>query len=171
MSQLKINRTESAIRVQSPYSPDLPAAAKQLSGRWDRAESEWVFPLEIEAEVKSLYMNVYGEWDDQPQETVTLMCCNGNTDFKHSFEKSSITLGGRVIARAYGRDSGAKTANGVVLISGKFESGGSVKNWKTEATNVTFKLLDVPVKKAQELIDNPEWCEKIEIIQKEVSNR
>lgn len=52
---------------------------------------------------------------------------------------------GRIIARATGRDSGARLGDGVVLLSGQFSSGGSVRNWKTTwKAETTIMLRDVP---------------------------
>lgn len=40
------------------------------------------------------------------------------------------TIGGYVLAAAYGRDSGARIADGVVFLQGKMVSGGSMKNYR-----------------------------------------
>jgi hypothetical protein len=161
MSTVRITRTDSQIKVASPYSPDLPARAKTISGRWDRDSAVWAFPIAAEQQVRDLYMDVYGEWDDVPTDTVTLIC---ECDSGAGEYTGSLTLAGRVIARASGRDSGAKTADGVIVLSGGFTSGGSVKNWRTVCRdNTAFKVLNVPRAKADVLIDTPEWCSKIEI--------
>lgn len=157
-----IRRTETHIYVSSPFSPDLPRRARELSGRWDRNEKEWIFPLQAENEVRALYMDVYGEFDT-PADTVTIRCTVGNTQVG-SPTRESLSLGGRVIARAFGRDSGARTAQGVVVVSGGFDSGGSRQNWSTDAReNTIFRVLDVPRPKAQRLVENPEWCDTVEI--------
>lgn len=159
MSKITITRDSLNIKVSSPFSPDLPKQAKNLSGRWDG--SSWVFPLEAEPQVKDLYVDIYGEWDNISVDYVNLICISRNDASEHC---GSLTLGSRVIARAYGRDSGAKTAEGVIVIEGGFTSGGSVKNWATKSLPGTkFRLLNVPRIKAELLVSNPEWCEKIEI--------
>lgn len=161
--QIKITRQNNQIRVASPYSPDLPPKARQISGRWDRSAGEWVFPAAAEEEVRALYLDVYGEWDDVIQDTVTLLCVSDDGAYE---ERGSLTLGGRVVARAYGRDSGAITADGIIVLEGEFTSGGSRANWRTMCEPGTkFKMLDVPRKKAIELVQDPDWCSKIEIIE------
>jgi len=157
---ITINRTPTQIAIASPYSPDLPARARQLSGRWDRDAGRWIFPAAAEPQVADLYRDVYGEWDT-PTETVSLRCeCGDGAEVTCE----SLCLGGRVIARAVGRDSGARTAAGVIVIAGGFRSGGSVKNWETVCRSGTiFRLIDVPVAKAAALVAAPEWCDSIEI--------
>jgi len=158
---IKISRTTDSLRIASPYSPDLPAHARSLSGRWDRAAGEWVFPLGAEPQVRALYIDVYGEWDDQPRDTVTIRCTCDDGACQHT---GPLTLGGRVIARAYGRDSGARTADGVIVLSGVFGSGGSMKNWTTRCReNTSFRVLDVPRSKAESLVEDPEWCDTVMI--------
>jgi len=157
---LNIQRTPDSILIGSDYSPVLPSRAKKISGRWDPSQKVWIFPLAAEPQVEALYRDVYGEWDT-PTETVSLLC---RVEQKNSVGKDSICLSGRVIATANGRDSGARTAPGVIVIKGGFSSGGSVKNWTTDVENGTvFRLLDVPRPKADYLISNPEWCSEIEI--------
>jgi hypothetical protein len=159
MPAVKVYRNDLSIEVNSPYSPDLPSRAKLLSGKWDRENTAWSFPIAAEPQIKELYLDIYGEWDDMPIDTVNLMCvCSGAY-----MEKCSLALGGRIIASATGRDSGARTAPGVIVLEGKFTSGGSVKNWRTICKEGTmFRLLNVPRAKALSLVANPEWCSSIE---------
>ena len=159
---LKINRTETEISIESPYSPVLPARAKSLSGRWNSNSRMWVFPIGAEPQVKELYMDVYGEWDDISIETVNLICevKNGHS----SAVRECIEIHGKIIACASGRDSGAKTSNGIIIISGGFTSGGSVKNWHTICKeNTKFKILNIPKTKAEQIIDDPDWIDVVKI--------
>lgn len=160
-SSIRITRSTDQLRIASPYSPDLPPRARNLSGRWDSANHVWVFPLAAEPQVRDLYLDVYGQWDDMPVDTVTLLC--RATD-EYYVRQGSVTLGGRVIATAFGRDSGARTAEGVIVVEGGFRSGGSTKNWCTVALKSTaFRLLDVPRAKAEALAAAPEWCDSVTI--------
>lgn len=158
---LKITRTDSLLKIFSPYSPALPYRARKLSGKWDGDSRRWIFPLDAEPQVRSLYLDVYGEWDDMPVDTVNLLC---HVAHAHYEDRAPITLGGRVVAYASGRDSGACTEDGVILISGGFGSGGSRQYWTTTVRPGTiFRLLNVPRMKAEALIAFPEWCESITI--------
>lgn len=164
---IKITRTNCEIAVQSPYSPALPARAKAMSGKWNRDGGVWVFPIAAEKQVADLFRDIYGEWDDETSKTVNLLC---TVNERRAVTGESLTLQNRVIARAFGRDSGARTSEGVIVISGGFGSGGSVKNWQTSVQAGTkFRLLNVPVEKANILTTDTEWCDEIKIEQDESS--
>ena len=60
--------------------------------------------------------------------------------------KAPYTLGGFGLSIARGRDSGATTGEGVLLINGNIGSGGSMKNWSSEIEKGTkFKIKNFPV--------------------------
>jgi hypothetical protein len=81
-------------------------------------------------------------------------------------DKSSLQLAGRTIARAWGRDSGAKLGEGVILESGRVYSGGSVKNWRTCATaGSVFLVRGVGIHAAKSMAaDSPDSSIEIEIV-------
>jgi hypothetical protein len=59
--------------------------------------------------------------------------------------RGGLFLFGRQVARAFGRDSGARLGDGIVLKRGSVNSSGSMKNWKTKITDGTiFIMTDVP---------------------------
>lgn len=62
-----------------------------------------------------------------------------------------VEVAGRTIARAWGRDSGAKLGDGVVKLQGRVGSGGSMKNWET-VVDADVVLHDCPRKVAEKLI-------------------
>jgi hypothetical protein len=133
---------------------------KEISGRWDGQSRNWIFPIEALEQVKHIYLDVYGEWEDMPLETVNVICKSGVCGEYNG----SLVLHGRIIATAQGRDSGAKTAQGIIVLSGGFTSGGSVKNWKTVCKDeTTFKILNVPKEKALQMVNMPDWCDSCEI--------
>lgn len=74
-------------------------------------------------------------------------------------------LGGRTIARAYGRDTGAKAGDGVIVDAGKIDSAGSAKNWKTVAREGTvIRVLDVPRATAEALCAADHQAYRVEIV-------
>lgn len=159
---VKIKRTSENLYVESQYSPELPKKARQLSGKWDSLNKFWIFPIAAEDHVRELYLDVYGQWDDVVVESVDVVCYV--TEVVASEVHESLSISGRVIARAFGRDSGAKTGDGIIVIKGGFDSCGSMKNWRVKCKEDTvFKILSVPRLKAEEMLKNPTWCEKIEI--------
>lgn len=163
MPTVTVERVNGKLHVASPYNVDLPEQAKMLGGRWIGSKKRWAYRDEAETEVRALYLDVYGDWPGETSESVTLLCLAGDSA---EMTCESLTLCGRPIARAFGRDSGARVADGVVIVSGNVGSGGSRKNWTTHMdTGSVFKLLDVTQIVAERLIADPEWCEKIEIIE------
>src|SRR5690606_30972717 len=74
-------------------------------------------------------------------------------DGSEDTKRGPIEICGRPVARAFGRDSGAKVLEGVVVLEGGFTSGGSVANWYTCAKKGTTILIrDFPRITAENLI-------------------
>lgn len=127
------------IRVKTPYDPDFVNRCRNLRGKFDKQTSEWVFDDSIEEYIKDALMEVYGTTGEGRVETVNLLI----KDYYKIAGKGPVTLFGRTIARAYGRDSGAKLGDGIIWISGDYGSGGSVKNWSTHVDG-TFEIQNFP---------------------------
>lgn len=140
MCRIKAESENGKLFVVSPYEPALPKAAKELGGKWNGAA--WVFDARLAEDVASLYRSVYGEWPGDVQDYVTIRA----TALIDTYEdKGGIFLFGRCLARAYGRDSGARLGEGVILREGRFASGGSMKNWTTKVlAGTVVEVMDVP---------------------------
>ena len=152
---MKIERTEKQIQVTSPYHPSLPAKAKKLGGKWDG--SCWVFDIRDEDRVKDLYLKVYGEWENAVEAVTVKITAKDRI----SEWNAGIFFGPRQIARATGRDSGAKLGDGVICLQGKATSGGSVKNWTTVINEGSvFEIKDFP----KALLDNDNASWDVEMI-------
>lgn len=147
---ISITTSATAVRVVSPYNPDFVRGAKALGGKW--SAPAWQFDVRDEARVRALCIEHYGT-DGSPAAgpAVTLRLV-----FEAGYAKGqdAIRIGGREVAKAFGRDSGAKLGDGVVLLEGKFNSGGSMKNWTTTAgrDGATVLLRDVPKAMADRLL-------------------
>lgn len=134
--------TNSAM-IFSPYNRDFIKRVKLLGGKWDAEHKAWVVPDRAVEEARAAMVAVYGRDDREPSQTVDVIL-----RFPERYEsdiRSSISLMGRTLARAHGRDSGASIGDGVMFLEGSPDSDGSVKNWYTviKAGSVV-KLLDVP---------------------------
>ncbi len=146
---VRIEKSSTKIFVESPYNSKFVAKARDLGGKWEAPR--WVFDIRDEECVRALCLEIYGE-NGRFCEKVTLRAV-----FAPGVGKlgDSIYLGGRVIATAFGRDSGAKIGAGVVVLNGGFSSGGSVKNWKTvtHSENGAIVLVrNVPIAIAEKLM-------------------
>lgn len=130
-----VTRNDTIIRVQSPYNSEFVRDAKRLGGKW--RDKQWVFDARDESRVRDLCRRVYGT-DGTVSDTVTLRVEWREAD---AVTCGAITVGGRTIARAIGRDSGARLGDGVVLLNGEFRSGGSTHNWSTTVDAGTVVLV------------------------------
>lgn len=141
------------ILVLSPYHPDFPAKAKRLGGRFTTApEKGWIFDARDEQRVRELLVKVYGT-DGTPvpkSQLLTVRTDPSKCDVRGGGAGAELWLAGRQVARALGRDSGARLGDGVVVVSGGFSSGGSVKNYKVAyRAGTVFELRDVPREAAE----------------------
>lgn len=147
MSIVKITSVGGQLHVKSPYNSKFVGQAKALGGKW--RDEAWVFDIRDEARVRELCRELYGS-DGLTADTITLRI---EWREEGSSDKGPIEVSGRPIARAFGRDSGAKLADGIVQLAGGFSSGGSVKNWVTRVRGGTIVLVrDFSRARAEELI-------------------
>jgi hypothetical protein len=131
----KITVSGARMTAGVPYNTKFISAAKKLGGKW--VAPDWVFDARDEQRVRDLCRDIYGS-DGITSDLVTLRIewRSGNAS-----NQSAFTVYGRVIATAFGRDSGAKLGDGIVLLAGAFSSGGSVKNWETTVGAGTVVLV------------------------------
>ena len=127
---MKITAKDGKAYVSTPYNKDFVTKVKQIGGaRWNGSERCWVIP-ESEISTARAYMReVYGETDlpdEEERVTVDVTFLEMVQDWH-----DGVTVFGRQLCRAFGRDSGAKVGDGVTLIEGEIGSGGSRANWTT----------------------------------------
>jgi len=109
----------------------LVAKCHRLGGKWDPTVKAWIFSGLVATEVDAL--------DEKYNSKMVGVELTALTSLYT--DREPLTIAGFVIATATGRDSGARVAEGISLIAGKFGSGGSVKNWTTrmsEGTTIRF---------------------------------
>lgn len=130
------------VLLKSPYNPDLPGPARELGGKWD-GES-WVFDARDEEAVAELARAVYGTDGRSPSiDTVTLLVKADDLDHRNA--SKSLWFAGRQVVYVTGRDSGARLADGIIVRSGKFKSGGSMKNYQVVyAADTIVEIRDLP---------------------------
>lgn len=159
---IEVIRSEKNICVGSPYNPYLPSRAKKIGGKWNPTGKCWSFDIRDEARVEELYRSIYGQWDSEVAADAVTVRVTVATDL--SEWHSGIFFAGRQVARATGRDSGARLGDGVVILQGGFGSGGSVKNWTTRCSEGTvFEIKDIPLIKVEEERGCSNWS-SIEVL-------
>jgi len=139
---ITVTRIDNKLQVQSPYNPALPKRARAIGGDWDKTNSVWVFDLCDEELVRGVYTDIYSEWENEKTTRVRITL----TDNMRSQDNAAVYICGVEIARASGRDSGAKISPRVRWVSGDLpDSGGSTKYWRTciDAPAV-FDIVDFP---------------------------
>lgn len=125
---MKIEVNGNMATIYTPYNANFVSAIKKVGGaKWQSDKKAWAVPTAAVEAVREIMRNVYGE-DDTPDAseriTVRLTFEQGLSTWH-----GDVTLLGKCISHAYGRDSGATVGQDVAFIKGGPDSGGSVKNW------------------------------------------
>jgi hypothetical protein len=152
--EMEANLEESGIcsLIHDKYNSKLVESCRNLGGRWDSEEKAWIFPKFVEDKIEELD-ELYNS------DTVNIEITAKNDFYSHT---GPIEFLGYRIASATGRDSGAKIAEGVALISGKVDSGGSMKNWATDVfEGATLRLTCPSLLLEQDQEEKEKWDIKI----------
>ena len=136
--QIKLEIIEDKVVVTSPYHTEFVNRCRRLRGKW--SNETWIFDDSILEYVREAMIECFNTTGETPYQNVNLLV----KDVDLSEYRAPVNLFGRTIARAWGRDSGAKIGDGIVLIKGEIGSGGSVKNWSTNVIDATFQIQNFP---------------------------
>ncbi len=141
--------------IASPYNTDFVARIKKCGGRWDSAKRVWVVSVDALEAARAAMMDAYGETDEaHAGELVTLV-----VNFPERYDADCckpLMIAGKVVARAFGRDSGANVGDGVAFTAGGPDSSGSRVNWYvTVDPGSVCEIYNVPRAKADEAIADP----------------
>lgn len=134
------------------FNQDLVDDCRNMGGKWDPGSQTWVFSDLVADRVEELDA-IYNS-DLVPVEITAID--------EISEWHAPVRFMGYAIAKAWGRDSGAKLGDDVSQMNGSIDSGGSVKNWHTRVSKGSVFRLYVP-KGVLELYKyrDPEWEIKI----------
>lgn len=116
------------------YNQNMVTECHNLGGKWDADEKAWVFSGIVADKVELL------------DEKYNSELVNVEITFNETArgDREPVYLAGFKIAQAWGRDSGAKLAEGISLIAGDVSSCGSVKNWGTRIAEGTVIRMQIP---------------------------
>lgn len=142
MHKIKLEhiKIDGELKVTTPYNADFVAKCRNFRGKWKKEENAWYFDDSIIEHVRKAMIDFFGTTGEKPYNNCILEVCN----FTHSAMTAPVILFGRTIAKAFGRDSGARLGDDIVLIDGDIDSGGSAKNWSTNIINATFRINNFP---------------------------
>lgn len=134
------------------FNQNLVDDCRNMGGKWDADSQTWVFSDLVADRVEELDA-IYNS-DLVPVEITAID--------EISEWHAPVRFMGYTIARAWGRDSGAKLGDDVSQMKGNIDSGGSVKNWRSKVSKGSVFRLYVP-KGVLELhkYRDPEWEIKI----------
>lgn len=150
LTSVRVVKTTNGITVSSPFNRKFVKSANALDGKFDGGL--WIFDNRLESDVRQILNEVYGSDGQSEGEFVRFRIEWKDREFAST---APIEVAGRSIARAFGRDSGAKSGDGVIVRAGGFSSGGSMKNWGTIVKSETIvELLDFPRAKAEKLVNS-----------------
>lgn len=141
---MKIKIEDGLAFVHTPYHPDFVGKIKRrCSAKWDPERRAWRIKADMVPLVRKLMSDVWGECDI-PAEGKRF---DVQLHFKDSFDATceGVYFFGKCLARATGRDSGARPGDGVFYLEGGCDSGGSSKYWTSiiKAGSVVM-VYDVP---------------------------
>ncbi|HPO91757.1 MAG TPA: hypothetical protein PLJ44_11675 [Victivallales bacterium] len=145
MEQISFKKQDDKIIVTTYYNRKFANKARNLRGQWDSSSKAWIFDESVEEYVKQALIDIFGVTGEIPYETCSLLI----KDFTAWEMRGEVELFGRTVARAFGRDSGAKLGDDIIWVSGSYHSGGSVKNWTTEVENGTFEIQNFPLERTK----------------------
>lgn len=130
MEGIRVENVGGKVEIYTPYNCDFIDALKAKVGgaRWDAAKKCWTAPEEMLDAVRAILKDVYGYTDIEDAGklyTVRLESLYAKAD------RAPVSAFNKVIARAWGRDSGAVVGDDVIFVEGSPKSGGSRNNWET----------------------------------------
>jgi hypothetical protein len=147
------------IEIRTPYNKEFVSDLKEsVSGAKWNGEC-WTVPEDAETAIDSLLEKHYGY---TPNAKKVKIIITAKRDIEE--KRDSVYFNGHPIARATGRDSGAKTVNGTIKLDGVITSTGSVKNWYTTVREGSKFQIEVFESIA---ISDDDW--HVEIVQTEKS--
>lgn len=144
-TQVSLRKENNEIVVVVPFNQEFIKSAKNLQGKWNHEKGAWIFDDSLEEYVKYLLVRIYGVTGETTYKTCTLIVKNYSAEIMNN----AVVLFGRTIAKASGRDTGARLGDDIIWLSGNYTSGGSAKYWKTIVENGNFEIQNFPVARTE----------------------
>lgn len=129
MTEIRVEIKNGKANLYTPYNTDFVKAVKAMGGaRWDSTSRCWTISEDMLPQARKIMMDVYGYTDEEQGEKITVKA----TFAKDVWEEcDSVVILDKTVARAYGRDTGAKPGEDVLFLEGAPTSGGSRANWRS----------------------------------------
>ena len=155
---MKIQIENDLAYVRTPYHPNFVSKIKRCSSaKWDATRQAWQVKADLVPVVRKLMVDIFGESDIPAEGKRFDVWITFNTAVYA--DREGVYFFGKCLARARGRDSGARPGDGVCYISGGCRSGGSMKYWESIVNDGSIVVIyDVP----ETLILNEKHLEGVE---------
>jgi hypothetical protein len=161
---VKLKKKDGKLFTYTPYNKNFISTAKNLNGKWNSIDKCWVFDERDESDIKDVLLDCFGVDGTGKEENCCIILKN-NTKIESGYRKA-LFCGPVEIARAYGRDSGAKMSGKAILKNGNVDSAGSLKNWYVSLDeNSTIELRDIPLGIAKKIKREEKCWASIDIIE------
>lgn len=161
---IKIKIVGDRAMLTTPYNADFVSRIKGIGGaRWDGDAKAWTIPADAVDAAREIMRAVYGQ-DDNPASGGRLLKLRLKAARSMDSTCGDVTLYGKCLSRAIGRDSGARCGEGVAYVSGSPESGGSAKNWTSVVPAGSEIVLTGVPEALYNVTPAPAWC-TVEIIE------
>ena len=140
---ISVEKSGDIFAVTCPFNPDVIAILKKMGGKWNAVAKTWSLPARVESEVRALLIDNFGTDNsmDSAIDTVTVRIVARDEIIEN---QGSIDFCGAIVARAFGRDSGATVGPAASLIGGDIKSGGSRQYWTTVVQKGAKFLVELP---------------------------
>ena len=138
------------VELRAPYHPTLPHRCRALGGRWQGAETGWVFAPDQEEALRAVCLDVFGldGREEAPRDMVELRVVVDERAVIRTVFKAfgrPIFLLGRQIAAAVPNRKTARPGRGIRFIRGRPICRPSVDIWQVSVPNGSvFVMCDVP---------------------------
>lgn len=142
---VKVETSESATYLTSPYNAAIPPRAKEIGGKWDSGRKAWKFDTRDEDRVCALAREIFGTDGRTPDGDLVTVRVN-LADHESGKWENFAAFAGRRIAERPGRDMPVRLAANVVLVEGALAgSGGSMRYPTISASDeVVVEIRDIP---------------------------
>lgn len=151
MNGFEIEIKDGQAYLTTPYNPVYVQRIKQLGARWDASSKRWRINEQSVDAARKIMREIYGGDDQWQDEKVTVIATFSETQ---SALLNAYYLFGKVIAQAFGRNTGAQVGPEAAFVEGAPRSGGSVKNWKTIIPEGSIvEIYNVPLQFAKQEIE------------------
>ena len=144
---VRISPNGSSLTLEAPYHPNFPYRAGQLGGRWNGSTRTWTFPVDRDAALRALCLEIWG-LDGSPVPSSDLIALHISVDERRyprtTFEalEMGVYLGGREIACAVPRRRMARPGRGIDFLQGWPLCAGSEVHWLTVIPNGSQFLIN-----------------------------